>query len=120
MGGGANRRSGADHPPDRSRVCRGQAAGLVPPRGDTPPRRPYPRITAQRLDGVPWKSPLGPLKLGVFQELRDSILTGQPYPARGWFIARQNPVLSLPDGRRTLEALGKLDFIAAAAVLGHD
>jgi len=85
-----------------------------------PPQPPYPRITAQRLDGVPWKYPLVPLKLGVFQELRDSILTGQPYPARGWFIARQNPVLSLPDRRRTLEALGKLDFIAAVDVIVND
>jgi thiosulfate reductase/polysulfide reductase chain A len=61
-----------------------------------------------------------PLKLGVFQELRDAILTGQPYQARGWFIARQNPVLSLPDRRRTLEALGRLDFIVDIDVVVND
>ena len=38
-----------------------------------------------------------PLKLGVFQEIRDNILTGQPYQAHGWFIYRQNPVNSLPE-----------------------
>jgi thiosulfate reductase/polysulfide reductase chain A len=72
------------------------------------------------LDGVPWKYPLVPLKLGVFQELREAILTGQPYQARGWFVARQNPVLSLPDRQRTLQALGKLDFIAAVDVIVND
>ena len=85
-----------------------------------PPQPAYPRITAQRLDGVPWKYPMVPLKLGVFQELRDAILTGQPYQAHGWFISRQNPVLSLPDRRRTLEALGRLDFIVDIDVVLND
>ncbi len=85
-----------------------------------PPQPPYPRVSAQRLDGVPWKYPLVPLKLGVFQEMRDAILTGQPYQAHGWFIARQNPVLSLPDRNRTLEALGKLDFIVTVDVVLND
>jgi thiosulfate reductase/polysulfide reductase chain A len=85
-----------------------------------PPQPPYPRITAARLDGVPWKYPLVPLKLGVFQELRDAILTGQPYPAHGWFIARQNPVLSLPDRGRTLEAIGRLDFLVSVDVILND
>jgi thiosulfate reductase/polysulfide reductase chain A len=85
-----------------------------------PPQPPYPRVSAQRLDGVPWKYPLVPLKLGVFQELRDAILSGQPYPAHGWFISRQNPVLSLPDRRRTLEALGRLDFMVNVDVIVND
>ncbi|HEY4690560.1 MAG TPA: molybdopterin-dependent oxidoreductase [Anaerolineae bacterium] len=85
-----------------------------------PPQPPYPRITAQRLDGVPWKYPLVPLKLGVFQEIRDAILSGKPYQAHGWFIARQNPALSLPDRAKTLEAFGKLDFIVTVSVLPND
>lgn len=85
-----------------------------------PSQPPYPRISALRLDGVPWKYPLVPLKLGVFQELRDAILTGEPYQARGWFISRQNPVGSLPDRARTLEALGKLDFITTVDILMND
>ncbi len=85
------------------------------------PKQPaYPRISALRLDGVPWKYPLVPLKLGVFQEMRDAILTGQPYQAHGWFISRQNPVLSLPDRKKTLEALGKLDFITVVDIIMND
>jgi thiosulfate reductase/polysulfide reductase chain A len=85
-----------------------------------PPQPPYPRVSALRLDGVPWKYPLVPLKLGVFQELRDAILTEDPYPAHGWFISRQNPILSLPDRKKTLEAFGKMDFIATVDIIMND
>ncbi len=76
-----------------------------------PAQPPYPRVSAQRLDGVPSKYPVVPLKIGVFQELRDNIVTGQPYQAHGWFISRQNPIMSLPDRGRTLAAFEKMDFI---------
>jgi len=85
-----------------------------------PSQPPYPRVSALRLDGVPWKYPLVPLKLGVFQELRDAILTGQPYQAHGWFISRQNPILSLPDRNKTLQAFGKMDFIATVDIIMND
>jgi thiosulfate reductase/polysulfide reductase chain A len=85
-----------------------------------PPQPAYPRISAPRLDGVPWKYPLVPLKLGVFQELRDAILSGDPYQAHGWFISRQNPVQSLPDQTRTLEALEKMDFITVVDISLND
>jgi thiosulfate reductase/polysulfide reductase chain A len=85
-----------------------------------PSQPPYPRISAIRLDGVPWKYPLVPYKLGVFQEMRDAILTGEPYPAYGWFIARQNPVGSLPDRARTLQAMSKIPFIAVVDIFLND
>lgn len=84
------------------------------------PQPPYPRVSALRLDGVPWKYPLVPLKLGVFQEIRDNILTGQPYQAHGWFIARQNPVNSLPERHKTIEAFSKLDFIVTIDISMND
>ncbi len=85
-----------------------------------PPQPPYPRISALRLDGVPWKYPLVPLKLGVFQELRDNILSGEPYQAHGWFISRQNPILALPDRHKTLQAFGKMDFVVTIDILMND
>jgi thiosulfate reductase/polysulfide reductase chain A len=85
-----------------------------------PPQPAYPRVAASRLDGVPWKYPFVPLKLGVFQEMRDAILTGQPYQAHGWFISRQNPVLSIPDRQKTLEAFNKMDFIVTVDILMND
>ncbi|HEY5982099.1 MAG TPA: molybdopterin-dependent oxidoreductase [Anaerolineales bacterium] len=85
-----------------------------------PPQPPYPRISAQRLDGVPWMYPFVPLKIGVFQQLRDSIIDENPYKAHGWFISRQNPVLSLPDRKKTLAAMASMDFIATVDVILND
>jgi thiosulfate reductase/polysulfide reductase chain A len=85
-----------------------------------PPQPAYPRISAARLDGVPSKYPVVPLKIGVFQELRDSIVSGQPYQAHGWFIARQNPVMSLPDRTKTLQAFEKMDFVVTVDILLND
>jgi thiosulfate reductase/polysulfide reductase chain A len=85
-----------------------------------PPQPPYPRVSAERLDGVPWKYPFVPLKIGVFQEMREAVLTGTPYQAHGWFIARQNPAMSLPDRGRTLEAFGKMDFITTIDIIMND
>ncbi len=85
-----------------------------------PPQPAYPRVSALRLDGVPWKYPVVPLKIGVFQELRDNIVKGDPYQPHGWFISRQNPVMSLPDRGKTLEAFGKMDFIATVDIILND
>ncbi|MEJ2596807.1 MAG: molybdopterin-dependent oxidoreductase [Anaerolineales bacterium] len=81
---------------------------------------PFPRSTALRLDGVPWKYPLVPFKLGVYQELRDNIITGDPYQPHGWFISRQNPAMSLPDRGKTLKAFGKIDFIVTVDIIMND
>ncbi|MFH2038365.1 MAG: molybdopterin-dependent oxidoreductase [Chloroflexota bacterium] len=85
-----------------------------------PSQPPYPRLSALRLDGTPWKYPLVPLKLGVFQELRDAIVSGEPYQAHGWFISRQNPIQSLPDRTKTLEAFAKMDFIVTVDIIMND
>jgi thiosulfate reductase / polysulfide reductase chain A len=85
-----------------------------------PSQPPYPRVSALRLDGVPWKYPVVPLKIGVFQELRDNVVTGDPYQPHGWFISRQNPVMSIPDRGKTLEAFGKMDFIVTVDIILND
>ncbi|MCB9110094.1 MAG: molybdopterin-dependent oxidoreductase [Anaerolineales bacterium] len=85
-----------------------------------PPQPPYPRVSALRLDGVPWKYPVVPLKIGVFQELRDNIVSGDPYQAHGWFISRQNPIMSIPDRSKTIKAFGKMDFIVTVDIIMND
>ena len=85
-----------------------------------PPQPPFPRTSALRLDGVPWKYPVVPFKIGVFQEMRDNIVKGDPYQPHGWFIARQNPIMSIPDRGRTIEAFGKLDFIVTVDIIMND
>jgi thiosulfate reductase/polysulfide reductase chain A len=84
------------------------------------PQPPYPRVAAMRLDGVPLKYPIVPLKLGVMQELRDAILRGKPYEAKGWLLFRQNPMMSLSDRAKTLEAFKKLDLIVSIDIIPND
>ncbi|MBK8025798.1 MAG: molybdopterin-dependent oxidoreductase [Chloroflexi bacterium] len=98
------------------RASAGESSGAL----GTIPQPPYPRVSAQRLDRVPSRFPVVPLKLGVFQELRDNIVSGEPYQAHGWFIARQNPVMSLPDRAKTLQAFEKMDFIVTVDILVND
>ncbi|MBI5962358.1 MAG: molybdopterin-dependent oxidoreductase [Chloroflexi bacterium] len=97
-----------------------EAAGEESGTLGAPPQPAYPRVSALRLDGVPWKYPVVPFKIGVFQELRDNIVSGDPYPAHGWFISRQNPIMSLPDRGKTIEAFGKLDFIVTVDIVLND
>ena len=94
----------------------GEGAGAL----GAPAQPPYPRSSALRLDGVPWKFPFVPLKIGIFQELRNGIYNADPYQAHGWFISRQNPVMSLPERSKTLEVFGKLDFIVTMDILMSD
>ena len=103
-----------------------QPGGLFPSAGESGvalgsiPQPSYPRVSALRLDGVPWKFPLVPLEIGVFQELRDAIVAEKPYPARGWLVYRQNPVASLPERRKTLQAISKLDFVVTIDTTMND
>ena len=69
---------------------------------------------------MPWKYPAVPLKLGVFQEIRDNIVNGHPYQAHGWFISRQNPINALPDRGKTFEAFKKIDFIVTIDISLND
>lgn len=92
-----------------------ESAGL-----GAPPQPAYPRVSALRLDGVPWKYPFVPLKIGVFQQMRDSILAEDPYAAHGWFISRQNPAMSIPDRKKTMEALSKMDFLVTVDIIMND
>ena len=50
-----------------------------------PPQPPYPRISALRLDGVPWKFPFVPLKLGIFQQLRE-LYAGRRSVPGAWLV----------------------------------
>lgn len=84
------------------------------------PQPPYPPVSAPRLDGVPWKHPLVPLKYGVIQDIRDALITGEPYQGRGWLAYRQNPLMSIPERRKTLTALKNLDFLAVIDVIPND
>lgn len=80
----------------------------------------FPTAQGMRLDGVPWQYPMVPMAYGVIQTMRDNILAGKPYEAKGWLISRQNPVLSIPERQKTINALMKLDFVAVVDIQAND
>jgi thiosulfate reductase / polysulfide reductase chain A len=98
------------------RLLAAEGAGL-----GAPSQPAYPRVSALRLDGVPWKYPLVPFKLGVFQELRDATFSPVNPTRRMAGLSRARiPIMSLPDRTRTLEAFGKMDFIATVDIIMND
>ncbi|MCI5131042.1 MAG: nitrate reductase [Candidatus Electrothrix sp. EH2] len=50
---------------------------------------------------------------GVTQAVRDTTITGEPYPIKAWLVAGTNLMKSLPDQRLTRKAIDSLDFFVA-------
>lgn len=86
----------------------------------TPPLAPYAK---PRLDGagVPGhKYEFGNAFDGIVQEIPEAILTGQPYPVKGWFVYRYNPALTMNNTPRVIEALKKLDLLVVCDIAVTD
>ncbi len=57
---------------------------------------------------------------GAFVLTREAILSGKPYPVKGWFLYKTNPLATAPDRAKTLAMMNKLDFIACMDVQMSD
>ncbi len=66
--------------------------------------------TAPRIDGLGTKYPFAHAS-GIYTEVRDALLAGQPYQLRAGVFMFQNFVMSVPNTMKNLEALKKLDYI---------
>ncbi len=66
--------------------------------------------TAPRIDGLGTKYPFAHAS-GIYTEVRDALLSGQPYQLRAGVFMFQNFVMSVPNTTKNLEALKKLDYI---------
>jgi thiosulfate reductase/polysulfide reductase chain A len=59
-------------------------------------------------------------KDGSWPVFREAIINKKPYPVRGMFVYKQNPVESVPNRAKTLKMLEQLDFICAIDVQMSD
>ncbi len=50
-------------------------------------------------------------KDGSWLSFREAVLKDEPYPVRGFFCFKQNPVQSVPNTEKTLKMLEKMEFI---------
>ncbi|MCC7429966.1 molybdopterin-dependent oxidoreductase [bacterium] len=49
---------------------------------------------------------------GAWLPFRDAVLKGEPYPVKAMVTYKTNPVASVPNRKKTLEMMKKMDFIA--------
>ena len=70
-----------------------------------------PDIEQPRLDGS--GGPAHPFAEGVYHELPDHILSGDPYPINALLMVDSNPVFDSPGANRWREAMAKIPFIVS-------
>ncbi|TKX32902.1 thiosulfate reductase PhsA [Campylobacter aviculae] len=84
-----------------------------------------PKISAPnipRIDGVDIKrgefSKISKSR-GIYSKVFDAILNENPYPVKGLFITRSNPVMTINESQKVVEALKKLElFVCVDIYLG--
>jgi thiosulfate reductase/polysulfide reductase chain A len=54
---------------------------------------------------------------GITTALRDTTLTGKPYPIKGWFVYSSNLLYALPNPAETLKAIDALDLLVVVETL---
>ncbi|WP_285906985.1 molybdopterin-containing oxidoreductase family protein [Pseudodesulfovibrio pelocollis] len=57
---------------------------------------------------------------GSFMVTRDSILADDPYPIRGWFVYKTNPMATAPNRAKTIEMMHKMDFVTVVDIAMSD
>ncbi|MDQ7006872.1 MAG: molybdopterin-dependent oxidoreductase [Acidobacteriota bacterium] len=82
------------------------------------PELPWP--DEERVDGIEERHPLARIEDGVYVDLREQVLAGQPYPVKGWMIYKQNPLHALPDRARTRKMLEQMEFVAVIDIVPSD
>ena len=48
---------------------------------------------------------------GSFKHARDAVIEGKPYPVKGFFTYKTNPMATGANRRKTIEMINKLDFM---------
>ena len=65
---------------------------------------------APRIDGLGTKYPFAHVS-GIYTETRDAIISGQPYQIKAGVFMFQNFVMSVPNTKKNIEALKKLEYM---------
>lgn len=91
----------------------------VIPKIKSPKLPAFPKPKRQRVDGAGVKGDpnqfISP-KNGVVHILPEAILTDKPYPIKGWFVYRNNPMISQSNTNRLIEALQKIDLLVVCDI----
>jgi thiosulfate reductase/polysulfide reductase chain A len=81
---------------------------------------PWDDPKAGRVDEIEKNFPLAAKGDGVYLKLRENVLSGKPYPVKGWMVYKQDPMNALPDQGKTLKMMEAMDFIGVIDVQMSD
>ena len=57
---------------------------------------------------------------GSFKHARDAVIEGKPYPVKGWFTYKTNPMQTGANRQKTVEMINKLDFMLTVDITMSD
>ena len=57
---------------------------------------------------------------GSFKHTRDAVIEGKPYPIKGFFTYKTNPMQTGANRKKTIEMIGKLDFMLTVDIAMSD
>ncbi len=72
---------------------------------------PWDDPKAGRVDEIDKNFPLSAKGDGAYLKLRENVLSGQPYPVKGWMVYKQDPMNALPEQAKTVKMLKQMDFV---------
>jgi thiosulfate reductase/polysulfide reductase chain A len=67
-----------------------------------------------------YEHPLANPEDGAYVDFREKVLRDEPYPVRGFFAYKQNPMHSMPDRARTRAMIEKMEFVAVIDIMPTD
>ena len=57
---------------------------------------------------------------GSFKHTRDAVIEGKPYPIKGWFTYKTNPMQTGANRQKTMQMIDKLDFMTSVDITMSD
>lgn len=66
------------------------------------------------------RSPMMFEEEGSFKHARDAVIEGKPYPVKGFFTYKTNPMATGANRRKTIEMIHKLDFMVTVDITMSD
>lgn len=57
---------------------------------------------------------------GSFKHTRDAVIEGKPYPIKGWFTYKTNPMQTGANRQKTMDMINKLDFMISVDITMSD
>ncbi len=57
---------------------------------------------------------------GSFVITRDAVLKGEPYPIKGWFVYKTNPLVNAPNRKKSIEMAKAMEFMTVVDITMSD